>query len=463
MKKIGSKISFKLLIVAFAVSFVFLLLASLYALRQISSLSEYSSRLDHTNAVISELYKLDIINREMDVKERGYMLTHDSNYINDINMTLKKIMPATTALKILVQDNQKQLELITQLRSTLVLRIDAVKKNLRYNSAQGNFELSPYFGTGKKLKEQAAGYILKMQTNEYKLLQEAYNKKENSEQLAENVIQTLLFIFFSVTFVIFLFLIRQFGIRQKYQYELQNKVVELKTTNEELEQIAYVLSHNLSEPLRKIQIFNNKLTNASELSPSSQDLMCRVTNSAEDMHKILQDIDVLLGLKKDNYEETVNLNEVISELRDQLKIQLEKKDITFHISSLPEIIGNYRQITLLFKSLLNNAYNFAKPSAPLTITISDEGIQEKMINDQEESFLTIRFSDNGIGFENKYSEKIFRLFQQLEKDENAPYQGKGIGLALCRKIMHNHNGFISALGKKNEGAIFTLYFPVINS
>ena len=441
---------FRLLIYSFAISFLLLIIFALYALRQIDANNRFSSQVDHTNSVITELYKLDIIIRELDVKERGFMLTRDSAYLTQLREVQNQVIPSTQSLKSLVDDNKTQQELLTKLRGAISMRIDAIKNNLKHlNDADANTR-SQHFNEGKVFKVEALSYLKQMQTNEYKLLVNRYEQKKDSEKLAQDVLQTLLVIFFIVTLLLFVFIIRQIYIRRHFQEVLQQKVTALERTNEELEQVANVLSHDIQEPLRKIQLFSNKLSYSNNVQETKK-IIERINYSSSYMQKLVEDMEVLVDLRKDSYEEHINPNRLIGNVVANLNKQIKHKQATVEVKQLPTLKGNYKQLQLLFKNLIENSLKFSKKDKhPVIIIYSDE-------EEQMQEYIKIVIEDNGIGFDNSYQEKIFKLFRRLHSQEE--YEGKGIGLPLCKKIMNNHNGIIKANGVPDQGAIFTLYFP----
>lgn len=453
--------TFTILIISFIVSFILLVAAALYALRQINANNAFSAQIDHTNAVISKLYQLDIMVRDLDIMERGYMLTGDSSYLTEIASIQKNIHPSTQALRNLVDDNKQQLELLTQLRATLALRINAIKQNLDHFKRPVRENLPQYFYEGKTLKEQSAQYISRMHHNEYQLLQDRYNQKKSSERIAQSVVQMLIITLFIITIFLFIVLIREIYIRKKFQEELQKRVVDLKQTNEELEQVAFAISHDMQEPLRKIRIFSNKLLYSKGDEEKTMEVATRLNRSAGTAQALLEDMEVLLGLRKDHYEEQVSLTQLLDTLLSEMQEQIRKKNAVVHTDRLPFVNGNYKQLQLLFRNILDNALKFSRKDQPSVINITCRSVTDEdthsIATNEGSDYYKITVEDNGIGFENMYADRIFKIFQRLHDDEQ--YSGKGIGLAICQRIMANHGGTIKAYGDTRKGAIFTFYFP----
>ena len=165
----------------------------------------------------------------------------------------------------------------------------------------------------------------------------------------------------------------------------------------------------------------------------------------------------------DNYVDT-DFNEVVSSIINDLEIRIQQNGATIKVSNLPTVKVIPEQIRQLFQNLITNALKFRKPDATPVINITAEKTKGMYISslsyDQyEESFYKITVSDNGIGFEDKYADQIFLLFKRLHTFEE--FEGTGIGLSICKKIVEKHNGYIYATSKPGEGATFTIILPVV--
>jgi PAS domain S-box-containing protein len=235
---------------------------------------------------------------------------------------------------------------------------------------------------------------------------------------------------------------------------------ELERSNKELEQFAYAASHDMQEPLRKIQTFIGFLMENQEqdLSTTNKVYLSKIQNSAKRMSEI---INGLLHYSQSTSQNTqyskTNLNAIIENVKADLELLIQQKNASVICDKLPEIWAVPTQINQLFFNLINNSLKFSKPDTPPVITISLEEVPASQINNLRGSFIEIKVSDNGIGFESKYAEKIFNLFQRL--NDRYSYSGNGIGLALCKKIVENHHGFIKAKSEAGDGATFYIKLP----
>ncbi|MES2574780.1 MAG: PAS domain S-box protein [Bacteroidota bacterium] len=251
--------------------------------------------------------------------------------------------------------------------------------------------------------------------------------------------------------------------------ELQQKNMELEKMNKELQSFAYISSHDLQEPLRKIQTFASQIMEkeSQNLSDSGKDKFRRMQNAAQRMQALIND---LLSYSRTNIQERkfekTDLNKIIKEVKEDLRDELEQKNGVIENDEVCDEINVHIipfQFRQLLYNLISNSIKFSKPDTGLHIKI-ECGIAngEKLKNDQlspKIEYCHISISDNGIGFEQEYGERIFEVFQRLHG--KSEYVGTGIGLAIVKKIVENHQGFIVAKGEHNKGATFDIYIPVI--
>jgi two-component system CheB/CheR fusion protein len=239
--------------------------------------------------------------------------------------------------------------------------------------------------------------------------------------------------------------------------------VALEQSNYDLLQFASVVSHDLKEPLRKIMTFGNLLQTADgdKRSEKEKSYLDKMLKSSERMKNLIDDLLSFSKLSNKNIPfNKVELSEIVKAITDDLEIQIKEQDAEIKIEALPKIEALTGQMNQLFQNLISNSLKFTKGKKP-KIKISQETIPHEFVNDfklkDPDAFVCITVTDNGIGFEEEYKEKIFGLFQRLTTSEK--YQGTGIGLAICRKIAENHHGFITAKSKPGEGSTFYVILP----
>jgi PAS domain S-box-containing protein len=250
--------------------------------------------------------------------------------------------------------------------------------------------------------------------------------------------------------------------------ELESQKKELERSNANLEDFAYAASHDLKEPIRKIRTFSDRLKHQlkDRLLDEDQYFLQRMDKSTERMQLLIDDLLEYSHVSTStNYSEEINLNKKVSQVLEDLEVEIVEKNAKVTVGPLPSIKGHRRQIQQVFQNLITNALKFRKPDVRPEIQISSAVISGENVNtfnsgekSKYELYNMIQVSDNGIGFEQDHAEKIFKMFQRLHG--KAEYDGTGIGLAIVRKVVENHHGFITAEGKPGEGATFKIFLPI---
>jgi len=245
---------------------------------------------------------------------------------------------------------------------------------------------------------------------------------------------------------------------------LEAKNKELANTNAELASFSYVASHDLQEPLRKIQSFASRILTSEKdrLSEMGQDAFRRMQSAADRMQQLIED---LLTYSRTNTQAgefvVTDLNTILQEAEQEVSEAIQEKQAVIEADPLPTarvIVFQFRQ---LVANLLSNALKYQHPGVVPHIRITCTMVLGEEVPQMDAAgkyYLQIKVIDNGIGFEQQYGERIFELFQRLHG--RSEYKGTGIGLAICRKIMQNHQGYLLAEGRPGEGATFTIYLPV---
>lgn len=256
--------------------------------------------------------------------------------------------------------------------------------------------------------------------------------------------------------------------RQEYttnlNKSLEQKNKELLQKNKELESFNFIASHDLQEPLRKIQIYSNRILEKTteQLSEYSREHFQKIVNASGRMQNLIEDFlsfSQTIASPKDF--ERVDLAKMLEEVKSDLHNVIEDKKAIIESSPLYAIDAIPFQIKQLLVNMIGNSLKYNKEGTPPLIRINATIMHGSKIADEwavpGKSYLKLTISDNGIGFEQKYASKIFDVFQRLHGKDT--YSGTGIGLAICKKVVQNHNGSIDALGELGLGAIFNIYLP----
>lgn len=258
------------------------------------------------------------------------------------------------------------------------------------------------------------------------------------------------------------------------------KTQKLEASNIELQKFASITSHDLREPLRKIITFGSMLEKETKgiLSEKGVLYLQKITSASLRMQKLVDDILDFSNLTVNNYfTGKVQLNAVVAQVLSDMEVSIENSDARIVVGKLPEIEGNPSQLGQLFQNLISNALKFKKTDTAPFIEIKSEIVDSNSLQDMlpagiqynfsvvrnpeyqnSERYCKIYVHDNGIGFDEVYLDKIFLIFQRLH--DKTKYEGTGIGLAICKKVVDLHNGYITAYSNTGEGATFIILLPL---
>ena len=251
------------------------------------------------------------------------------------------------------------------------------------------------------------------------------------------------------------------------QLQLEKTVFDLKRSNTNLEDFAYAASHDMKEPLRKILIFAQRLKALLEARMTAEEtkLLERIHWSAERLQLLVDDLLEFSQINvKPRETETIDLNVKVQKVLADLELSIEEKKARITVAPLPTVQGDRRQLQQLFQNLLSNALKYSKPNEPPQINIQYRAVKGADApfsippEQKENRFHLIEVSDNGIGFEPRYAELIFELFKRLHG--KGEYTGTGVGLAITKKVVENHGGYIKATAQPGMGATFHILLPV---
>lgn len=238
------------------------------------------------------------------------------------------------------------------------------------------------------------------------------------------------------------------------QEQLRIHARKLEISNRELQDFASVAAHDLQEPLRKIQAFSDRLQLKAQaiLPPDMMEYLERMQNSANRMQTLINDLLTYSRVTtKAQPFMAVDLNRIVEQVTSDLEVRIEKSEGRVVVESLPVLDADPTQMRQLFQNLISNALKFHRPGVPPLVTV-------RSTNSERAGYAQIEVEDNGIGFDEKYLDRIFTIFQRLHG--RFEYEGTGIGLAVCRKIVDRHNGEIAARSIVDVGSKFIVSLPL---
>jgi len=360
-----------------------------------------------------------------------------------------------SALKVLIKKKFDMLNLFIQ---------------LSYDSTQ---QMGPLLDFGRNIMDSVRIVSANMMNVEKELLQKRMKEKEHHANVSPILSLVLVIATLLIVILAFLKIRKTQSILNLMNEQLINrdklitaKNLELESTNTELSSFTWIASHDLQEPLRKIQVFSKRIIDkdGDHLSDNAKDYFKRINAAAQRMQNL---IESLLSFSRTSITEKVfekvDLNKTLHDVEELLKDSITKKDACIESDHLPTINAVRVQMYQLFLNLIGNSLKYSKADVAPHIKISAEKVTINEVTERVNpngDFWKIIIRDNGIGFQQIYEHKIFEPFQRLHG--KTEYEGTGIGLAICKKILQSHNGTISATGQPNIGSTFTFFLSEKN-
>ena len=438
----------------------------------------------HTYQVLDALQRLRISVNDADGAFHVFHITTDPSYQEGLDEAGKLATQQLATVRTLVEDNALQLERAEELRTHVGALMAALRHGFDIRSHEGRSPSAEYIETGAiKL---ALGEVLRtinaMETEENRLM--ALRGEESSDSFRTARVNTLLAVAFGLGLIFSAGLLgmRELQARQRASdiltrshAQLEIRVLErtsqlnmtneaLQRSNRELEQFASVASHDLQEPLRKIQAFGDRLATRYQpvLGEQGQEYVARMQSSATRMRRLIDDLlEFSRVTTKAQPLEKCDLGQIAREVVSDLESRLQQTGGRVDIGPLPTIRSDPTQMRQLLQNLIGNALKFHRPNvAPMidvrgrVLTSEGNGQVDSSPKPQAEVVVT----DNGIGFEQQFAERIFDVFQRLHGRQE--FEGTGMGLAICRRIVERHGGHIRAESQPGAGARFIVTLPI---
>lgn len=473
------------------VTILIVIINTVFAYRSIHDLSERHQSVINTGKVIVALKDLHQAVLAAESGQRGYLLTQESEYLkyyhqalSSLDQRIAHILDVRTELPSQKQRIQTLLRLIDEKKKLLTTTVDLASNDEEWRARKILFD-----GRGRKVYENIYEAFSTIEAEEFTLQTYLYNKTMKAQEAAR--LQIFIFSILSALLIVGIFILQRRAAKKEHTYlasvekaneRLENKVIErtevlqhysdeLARSNRELEEFAFVASHDLQEPLRKIQAFSDRIERMYQdrLDEKGLDYMARMKNAATRMSSLISDLLEFSRIRtRSKPFVDVDLNDLIDGILDDMEIAIEECGATIKRDKLPVIPADPSQAYQLFLNLLSNAIKFRRADESPVVTIRYQKI-EKMLEDgaiigdnpvAADSVLCHEFTiqDNGVGFAQEFSDKIFMPFQRLHSRNE--YKGTGIGLAVCRRIVERHKGTVTASSEVGVGTTFIISLPV---
>jgi signal transduction histidine kinase len=457
------KFRLRLLLVAFTVSFLLVTALSSVTISRLSQLRDRVDSVEYSHALVNRIDHLEELVQAMDANHFHFLIGRDSVFLRNYDTLKNEVFSSADDLLKLIKSNPEQHGLIVLFESDMALYHQAAMESVRARISPDSILRSEHYQEPKRVLNSAVHRLSMLTHEENKLLARRTDERNLSQENIDKTIKALSILFGSLSLLLFFLLISEFRKRQRYQISLQQNMLEVAQSKQELEHIAYATSHDLQEPLRKIRILADKWQHQQNASAEDHaDTVKRVVSAAIRMQDLVSELMILTTLNDDAKRVHCSLSDCLEKAIQSLSEPIALRGAVIEREELPMVNGFPEQLTLLFKNLIDNSLKFSrKEEAPhIKITLRRADASElQPYSLLERQYHCISFEDNGIGFENKMADKIFGIFRQLHIVREGP-SGKGTGLAICQRIMSNHKGNIVAHGFPGSGAVFKLYFPV---
>jgi signal transduction histidine kinase len=449
------------------------LLAISYVLyQQILSLLSAQNQLNETNIVKLKVEQTLSSLKDAESAQRGFLLSKDSVFLQPYYGAYKKSKTLVREIRDLIKSTDQQKDLVA-LQGFIELRFKTFNHVIEhYNNPNLKQETKQmYLLMSKSVMDSISLYAQNISTREDNLLREREISKRKYGSLTPFFAVLLMVTAIAVFVFSYGKIIEQlnrlkkvFSEMKKLNNELKQKNYKLELYNKELDSFTYIASHDLKEPIRKILTYSGQMESEGyeNLTEANRKQLNRIRHSAQRMQNLLNDLLLYSHVNmSDKTFEEVDLNKIVNDVICNLNEEITEAHAQIKAEKLPVIKGMPFQIKQLFENLIGNSIKYKQDHVPPAITIGGSVVDGKDVSEkfykESDKYYKLSVSDNGLGFEQTYSEKIFKLFQRIHSSDKP---GTGIGLTICKKIVDNHNGFIKASSEVNRGTTFEIYLPL---
>ncbi|HEY6160500.1 MAG TPA: ATP-binding protein [Bacteroidia bacterium] len=462
-------------------SMVIVLSSIILAVYTILNTNRSLTALDNSHEAGLKLFNLMSTLEEAESGQRGYLLTGDPVFWESYKKSSGEVEKDFSEVYDLLHDKQELKIDLDLLKEEIHTRMKLLFDNKNYfdKVRMVNDSLKRQIANGRMIMERLRHKVGAFEQFNEKQLAEVHEKTFRSSRLSVYIIILTCGLSLLMLISILVVLNREYQSKAAIERELiesekllQQQVHKLHLSNKELEQFAYVASHDLQEPLRKIISFSEKIQSKLGNYHDEEVVNClkRLTTSADRMRVLINDLlNYSRATRAIDINEEVNLDETFRVILEDLGEIIQTKKAVVTTMKLGSVKGNKTQLRQLFQNLVSNALKFNETDPP-TVSIWGEEMNANELHATEwgkdlilkhSDYFCLFVLDNGIGFDPQYLSQIFIIFQRLHG--RSEYEGTGIGLAICKRIIENHEGFITAMSSEGKGAMFMVGLPKIKT
>ncbi len=443
--------------------------SALLTFRNIEAIARKEALIVHTHQVLDGLNLTLSIVKDAETGMRGFLLTGEERYLEPYDRASAGIEEQLSIVNALVIDSPSQAKRLQSLQAKVEARLAFLAQGIAARRGDGAAAGQEHVrqGLGKRAMDEIRVDVAEMIAVEQALLE----RRAADAQTIYGTAYATMFVTTAVGVLlvsgVLALALRETAEQATQAEELEQRVRQrtvelneandaLNVSNRELEQFASVASHDLQEPLRKIEAFGDRLKtrSAEQLDERGHDYLARMLQSALRMRTLINDLLTFSRVtSKTQPMQPISLKEIAEAVAGDLEGRLQQEGGQILIGELPAIQGDPLQMRQLLQNLIGNGLKFHRPGVAPVVRVAARMLQ----NGANNPVCELTIADNGIGFEEIYLDRIFDVFQRLHG--RSEYEGTGMGLAICRKIVERHGGEITATSKPNEGARFFVTLP----
>lgn len=437
--------------------FVLLGVAFFY-LSKLNALENYSSRVDHSYRVILQMGKLEKKILDAETGQRGFIITKDSIFLEPYSRSHKEILGIFQELDTLTQDNPEQQLHLDTLKALIMTTTSLLAENMTGYTHPEVF--TEQFEKGRYYMDKIRKSMDNLKRSEINLLAKHDNNKKLNSSSSKTSSYILLIIAFGACCMGAIGIVKYFNESQRYQFRLNDTIYRLKVLNKEILDLTFASSHNLQEPMRKIQLIIDKIENTQQSEAQILEGLARIKQIyAEQQVTNNVIVDYYDILNTSTQKERLDFNTLIKELS---QYHGWNNELDIEVGPLPKIAADPYQVKMLLSHLIRNVIQFNPGKPDLRLTIREVPVTpflDTILEIEGRQYTVLEVSDNGKGVDRSLHKKIFELFQKIETPGESNPERKGMGLSFSKRIMLNHNGWIVAKTNDSGGLTIYLFFP----